>query len=209
MEKTDSSGTWYLFDYGMVISAEPEPEDWAALERETGLRGLAAASGPYWNHRDDYDAGRHTPAQYWARVLGRPVGAEQLRALEELDAAQWAHVNADTLAVLETLSEEGARLALLSNMPASMADQYLREAAWPARFTRTFFSGPLGMSKPDPRIFTHVLDELGAVPADVVFIDDNVRNIGAARELGLHTVHFRPGTDLRQELARFRKRSGH
>ncbi|WP_258073585.1 HAD family phosphatase [Arthrobacter sp. 08Y14] len=205
---TELSRPWYLFDYGMVISTEPEREDWAALERETGMQHLEAASSPYWRHREDYDAGTYTPAQYWARVLGRPVSADQLRVLEELDAAQWSHLNADTMAVLETLSGDGARLALLSNMPGGMAERYLREAAWPARFARTFFSGPLGMIKPDRRIFAHVLDKLGAAPADVVFIDDNVRNIEAARELGLYTVHFAPGTDLRQALARFRERPG-
>ncbi|WP_307859299.1 HAD family hydrolase [Arthrobacter sunyaminii] len=207
MTPLSRSGTWYLFDYGMVISTEPEPGDWAALERETGLQQLAPASSSYWAYREEYDAGTHTPAQYWARVLGTAVSAEQLRVLEDLDAAQWSHLNADTMAVLETLSGEGAQLALLSNMPAGMSARYLREAAWPAHFAHTFFSGPLGMIKPDRRIFAHVLDKLGAAPADVVFIDDNVRNIEAARALGLHTVHFNPGTDLRQELARFREGS--
>ncbi|MCC3264990.1 HAD family hydrolase [Arthrobacter gengyunqii] len=200
MTPLSRSGTWYLFDYGMVLSTQPEPADWAALERETGMQ-LAAASSPYWRHREDYDAGTHTPAEYWTRVLGTPVSAEQLQVLEDLDAKQWSHLNPDTMAVLETLSGEGAQLALLSNMPARMSARYLQESPWAAYFARTYFSGQLGMIKPDRRIFVHVLDELGAAPEDVVFIDDNVRNIEASRALGLQTVHFGPRTDLRRELA--------
>ncbi len=205
MAPLSRSGTWYLFDYGMVLSTEPEPADWAALERETGMQQLAAASSPYWAHREDYDAGIHSPADYWTQVLGTSVSPERLRVLQDLDVQQWSHLNPATLSVLETLSGEGAQLALLSNMPAGMAARYLQESQWPAYFARTYFSGQLGMIKPHRRIFDHVLRELGAAGADVVFIDDNVRNIEAARALGLHTVHHVPGTDLRKELADFRK----
>lgn len=196
-----SSGTWYLFDYGKVISTEPEPADWAALERETGLQ-LAPASSPYWAHREAFDAGVASPAEYWARVLGRDsVDADKVRALEDLDAAQWSHLNPETLRILETLAGAGAQLALLSNMPVRMSERYLRESSWPAYFTRTFFSGQLGLIKPDVRIFEHVLNELAAAPGDVLFVDDNLPNIEAARSLGLRTVHFGPETDLERQLA--------
>lgn len=201
------SGQWYLFDYGNVISTEPEPADWAALQRVTGLQ-LEPASSPYWVHRADFDAGAVSPAEYWAAVLGpscmnaEMVDAEMVRVLEDLDAAQWSHLNRKTLRMLETLERGGAQLALLSNMPARMSERYLREAPWAAYFTRTFFSGQLGMIKPDTRIFDHVLKELAAAPGDVVFIDDNLPNIEAARSLGLRTVHFGPETDLERELAK-------
>lgn len=202
MTALSRSGIWYLFDYGKVVSTEPEPADWAALEKETGLQ-LAPASSPYWRHREDFDAGISTPAEYWARVLGRSsVDAEKVEVLEDLDAAQWSHLNPKTMRILETLDREGARLALLSNMPVRMSERYVREAPWAAYFARTFFSGQLGMIKPDIRIFEHVLNELAVAPGDAVFIDDNLPNIEAARSLGLRTVHFGPETDLERELAK-------
>ncbi|MET4061388.1 putative hydrolase of the HAD superfamily [Arthrobacter sp. UYP6] len=194
------SGTWYVFDYGMVVSTAPEPADWVALERETGLK-LAQASSPYWAHREGFDAGALETAEYWARVLGRPADAEQLEKLEELDAAQWSHLNCATLSVLETLAGEGAQLALLSNMPAGMSERYLDGSPWSGYFAKMFFSGKLGVAKPDRRIFAHVLADLRAAPRDVVFIDDNEPNIDAARALGIRSIHFTPETDLWRELA--------
>jgi glucose-1-phosphatase len=56
--------------------------------------------------------------------------------------------------------------------------------------------------KPDRVIFERTLARLGRVPAETVFIDDFAHNIAAAQELGMHTIHFRPDTDVPAELAR-------
>lgn len=206
MVRLSRPGSWYLFDYGMVLSAAPTPADWAALEAEAGLP-LAQPDSPYWRHREGFDAGQLQPAQYWSAVLGQPVAEQKLQALEELDAAQWSHLNAETLDVLETLRSEGANLALLSNMPAGMSDRYRRETSWARLFHRTYFSGQLGLAKPDRRIFDHVLAGLQAAPERVLFIDDNAEIIATAQSLGFRTIHFQPAasstgpaTDLRQEL---------
>ncbi|WP_104054729.1 MULTISPECIES: HAD family phosphatase [unclassified Arthrobacter] len=201
MSRLSRPGLWYLFDYGMVISTEPEPDDWQALHRATGL-DLQPPGSPYWAHRADFDAGTATPEQYWAGVLGRAPGADELRKLETLDAAQWSHLNPNTLAVLDTLREEGASLALLSNMPNAMSRRYTAESAWPRYFSRLYFSAQLRMMKPDPRIFEHVAADLAARPGDIVFIDDNSLNIAAAKQQGFQTLLHTPSTDLREELAR-------
>lgn len=200
MSTLSRPGTWYLFDYGMVISAAPLPEDWEALRAVTGM-DLQPPSGSYWAARLEYDGGALSPAEYWASVLGRRVGGEELARLEELDARQWARLNPKTIDVLELLAGEGAQLALLSNMPEAIARRYETAAPWPRYFKNLYFSGRLGMVKPDPRIYQHVLSELGAAAADVVFIDDNRANIEAAGALGIRTVLHTEDTDLRRELA--------
>ena len=200
MSTLSCPGTWYLFDYGMVISAAPLPEDWEALRAVTGM-DLQPAASPYWAARLEYDGGALSPADYWASVLGRRVGAEELARLEELDARQWARLNPRTQQVLQLLAGEGAQLALLSNMPAEMSYRYESDASWPAFFAVRYFSGRLRMVKPDERIYRHVLDGLGAAPEDVVFIDDNPANIEAAKALGMRVVLHTEETDLRQELA--------
>lgn len=201
MSRLSRPGLWYLFDYGMVISTAPEQADWRALRQATGL-DLQPAGSPYWSRRDAFDAGTADPEQYWTAVLGRAPTPEELCELEALDAAQWSHLNPNTLAVLDTLREEGASLALLSNMPAAMSRRYAAKAVWPRYFSRLYFSGQLGMMKPDPRIFGHVATDLKARPADIVFIDDNALNIAAAKEQGFQTVLHTGTIDLRAELAR-------
>jgi glucose-1-phosphatase len=56
--------------------------------------------------------------------------------------------------------------------------------------------------KPDAEIYRRTLQQLGRRPEEAVFIDDNAANIATARDLGLHTVHFKPATNVPVELAR-------
>ncbi|UYB37246.1 HAD family phosphatase [Arthrobacter koreensis] len=200
MNTLPASGTWYLFDYGKVISTEPLAEDWDALGEAAGL-DLRSPSSSYWAARLEYDGGGLSPAEYWASVLGRPVGGDDLDRLEELDARLWSRLNPRTLEVLDFMAGQGAHLALLSNMPEGMSHRYESEAAWPGFFVARYFSGRLRMVKPEPQVYRHVLKGLGAAPEDVVFIDDNRANIEAAEALGMRVVLLREDTDLRQELA--------
>ncbi|MFJ2661170.1 HAD family hydrolase [Arthrobacter koreensis] len=200
MNTFPASGTWYLFDYGRVISTEPLAEDWDALGEAAGL-DLRSPSSSYWAARLEYDGGGLSPAEYWASVLGRAVGGDDLDRLEELDARLWSRLNPRTLEVLDFLAAQGAHLALLSNMPEGMSHRYESEAAWPGFFVARYFSGRLRMVKPEPQIYRYVLKGLGAAPEDVVFIDDNRANIEAAEALGMRVVLHKEDTDLRQELA--------
>jgi putative hydrolase of the HAD superfamily len=42
---------------------------------------------------------------------------------------------------------------------------------------------------------------LGRQPEEAVFIDDFAHNIEAARQLGMAAIHFKPTTNLADELA--------
>jgi putative hydrolase of the HAD superfamily len=46
----------------------------------------------------------------------------------------------------------------------------------------------VGVRKPDPAIYLHTLEVLGVAADTVVFVDDMVHNVDAARGLGLHGV---------------------
>ncbi|HEX6384493.1 MAG TPA: HAD-IA family hydrolase, partial [Anaerolineae bacterium] len=56
--------------------------------------------------------------------------------------------------------------------------------------------------KPDPSIYQLTLNRLGRRPEEAVFIDDSARNIMAARELGMHAIHFNATMDVPAELAK-------
>lgn len=59
-------------------------------------------------------------------------------------------------------------------------------------FTHAFFSYDLGLWKPDPAIYTAVLDQIGLRPDQVLFLDDNPDNVASARSLGIPTEHILP-----------------
>lgn len=51
-------------------------------------------------------------------------------------------------------------------------------------------SADVGMAKPDPRIYALSAQRIGLPPEECVFIDDLPRNVDAARESGMHAIHF-------------------
>ena len=53
------------------------------------------------------------------------------------------------------------------------------------------FDGEEGVSKPDSRIYQLTLMRLAVQAEEAVFIDDKVRNVDAAQQLGIHSIHFK------------------
>lgn len=54
----------------------------------------------------------------------------------------------------------------------------------------TFWSYELGVAKPDPAYFTAVVERLGRDADEVLLVDDSLRNVEAARSVGLEAVHW-------------------
>lgn len=47
-----------------------------------------------------------------------------------------------------------------------------------------------GILKPDPRAYQQALAALGVAAGEVLFVDDQPRNVAGARALGIETIHF-------------------
>ncbi|MCT2401662.1 HAD family hydrolase [Novosphingobium mangrovi (ex Huang et al. 2023)] len=61
-------------------------------------------------------------------------------------------------------------------------------------------SGDEKLVKPDPRIFDLAVRRFGHEPGAMLFVDDNVANVEAARALGWHVHHFTDAGALRTDL---------
>ena len=59
-----------------------------------------------------------------------------------------------------------------------------------AYFLDKIVSGDVGVKKPDPEIFALAVSRLGCRAEDCVFIDNSVKNLHAAAELGIGTILF-------------------
>lgn len=60
-----------------------------------------------------------------------------------------------------------------------------------------FLSHKLGMVKPDDNIFETVSSLLSASPEDIVFFDDNQKNIDAALRMGMRAILVKGAAELR------------
>ena len=68
-------------------------------------------------------------------------------------------------------------------------------------FDHAVISGHVGAAKPDPHIFESLFKQVGRRPEELLFVDDSLTNVEAARALGMPAIHFDRGVDLESELA--------
>jgi putative hydrolase of the HAD superfamily len=62
-------------------------------------------------------------------------------------------------------------------------------------FDKIFLSQELHLQKPDSEIFNTAIRELGASPAETIFLDDSPVNTAAAANCGLQTLTVTPDVD--------------
>jgi 2-haloacid dehalogenase len=65
-------------------------------------------------------------------------------------------------------------------------------------------SGTEKLVKPDSAIFRLILDRYRLKAENALFIDDNIKNIRAAGEMGFNTIHFESPEKLRAQLAQMK-----
>lgn len=68
-------------------------------------------------------------------------------------------------------------------------------------FNRAYYSHEMGMRKPHPEGYLHILTEQGLNAADTLFVDDNADNILGAQSVGLMTHHLQPEERIETALA--------
>jgi HAD superfamily hydrolase (TIGR01509 family) len=91
---------------------------------------------------------------------------------------------------LEAINSRGGEVWCLSN-DLSEWSKKLRDRFKLERYLRGFvISGDVGLRKPDPAIFLYLIRQLNVNPTDTVFVDDNLKNLDSAAELGLKTILF-------------------
>ena len=58
----------------------------------------------------------------------------------------------------------------------------------------------LGIRKPAHDFYSRALGISEARPAESVFIDDRIQNLGPAQQLGMHTIHYQTAAQLTDDL---------
>lgn len=93
------------------------------------------------------------------------------------------------------------RIAFLSNSNEIHAEIIPRRFAGLFRKDDRFvMSHRFHVAKPDPEIFRRALEVIGALPAHVVFVDDLLENVIAARGVGLRAFQFIDAESLTAQL---------
>jgi putative hydrolase of the HAD superfamily len=178
-----------LFDFGKVLSKNPDPKAWSRLRELTGL-SEDELHHRYWLDRDDYDAGLLTGDEYWSRITPQPPTPDLLAALKATDLALWTDMNIPMLDWVSQLHKSGFRTGILSNMPDAMADGICARFDWIENFDHTVWSHEHKMRKPQPAIYALAAAGLTTPPEHILFIDDKEENTRAAEAFGMQAIVY-------------------
>lgn len=103
---------------------------------------------------------------------------------------------AATHELLEALRKAGLRCYLATNQAEHRGVHMRDELGYAGLFDGAFYSYEMGVAKPDPAYFRFILDALG-VPADeLLFLDDRLDNVEAARSVGMRAEVWSYHEDL-------------
>lgn len=192
-----------LFDLGAVlIDWNPRylyrplfKGDDAAMERF-----LEEIVPNWWNR--EIDAGKPFADAVAERIREFPEHAQMISLWKDRWEAMLQDAIHDSVGILAELRSRGYRLCALTNWSAEtfpLARQRFGFLEW---FEDIVVSGEVGLAKPDPRIFALTIDRCRLNPAHTLFVDDNLHNVDAGRNAGLHALHFQSPAGLRSDLTR-------
>ncbi len=170
------------------------------------LLGTSEVDEELWLFLDDFEAGRYTEEEFYQFFASRSTRPFTVSALHDAWNALLLHLPRERLEMLEEVRKH-YHLVLLSNTNSihlRWINNYLKDhygtQDLTTYFDKTYLSHLLGTRKPEPAIYSLVIDDLGHPSAQALFIDDRPENVEASIAAGLPAVCFDQSEDLRTML---------
>lgn len=102
-----------------------------------------------------------------------------------------------TVEIFRKIKDSGKyKTYALTNWQAGLFDIALVRYDFLHWFDGRVVSGEEKTRKPFPEFYQRLLDRYNVDPSKAIFIDDNLRNIKAAEEMGIRSIHFKSPEDL-------------
>jgi putative hydrolase of the HAD superfamily len=191
-----------LLDFGAVISVsvfERHRESEALLGLPEGsltwLGPLAPASDPLWQAMQREEISER---QYWqerAREVGQRLGEVGWSMYTLLERTRQSEPDRVVRPAIDRLLREakaaGLRTGILSNeLELFYGAPFLGRLKVLQHVDVLIDATHTGILKPDPRSYQHAVQALGLAPDEILFVDDQFRNIAGAVRAGLQTQYF-------------------
>ncbi len=192
-----------LLDFGSVISKSLF-ERHTLIEEKLGLsNGTLTWKGPFAPETDSLwmamQRDEITERTYWgtrAREIGELVGEKDWDMVKLLQAIGGDRIYEKVLRpqALKTIAickQKGIKVGILSNeIELFTGKEWVENLPFIHELDSFYDATHSDILKPDPRAYQIALQQLNVLPNEVLFVDDQLRNIVGAMKCGLKTLHF-------------------
>jgi 2-haloacid dehalogenase len=150
-------------------------------EAQDGGRPISEATRVLIQNFPEYALEINSFYDYWPVMLGGPIPG--------------------TVELLEKIrTDQKHSLYALTNWSAETFPVALERFEFLGWFEGILVSGEENLKKPDVAFYKRLEEKYTLIPSKIVFIDDNLRNIAAAKQLGWDVIHFQDPEILKVEL---------
>jgi 2-haloacid dehalogenase len=190
-----------VFDLGgVLVDWNPEYVYKTIFDKEEDMRWFFKniTTGD-WN--EEQDAGRSLADGTALLVKQFPEHEANIRAFYDRWEEMLGGPIQETVDILHHLKyKTDYRLYALTNWSAETFPIALKRYEFLHWFEGIVVSGDEKTRKPYLPIYETLLSRFNINPATAVYIDDNLRNLHPAKELGLHTIHFKSPEQFKKDL---------
>jgi FMN phosphatase YigB (HAD superfamily) len=171
--------TTVIFDLGETLVEETRQWQIAAEAAGVPYFTLAAMLGSVIERGLDHSA-------FWDEL-----GVERVSAVDHGYTVTADTFYTDALPALRALKDTGYRLGIVANQPAGVVEQ-LDVLGLPLDIVAT--SASIGVAKPDPRFFEHIVEQCGVPAGEIAYVGDRLDNdVLPAQSIGMTAIFIRRG----------------
>lgn len=160
---------------------------------------LANVCTSKWN--EDQDAGRPFAEAVKIQTKLFPEFEKEIEAFWKRWPEMMAGQIEGTVKIFEQLKKSNRyKFYALTNWSAETFPIALERFEFFKWFDGLVVSGEEKTRKPYPEFYNRLLSRYQVNPTEALFIDDNIKNVEAARLLGINSIHFISSQQLETEL---------
>lgn len=111
----------------------------------------------------------------------------------------------EVISIIKELNNLGYKQDIGSNIGATVFKKFKEKYStifsyFTHNYVVHYYPGKTVIKKPNKKYFINYLHDYAINPKHVIFIDDKIANIQAARSVGMHAIHFKTPIQLRSAL---------
>lgn len=192
-----------LLDFGSVISKSLFERHELIEEKLNLSKGTLTWKGPFAPETDPLwmamQRDEITERAYWgtrAREIGELVGEQNWSMTQLLQAIGGERIydkilRPQALKTIAICKQNGLKVGILSNeIELFTGKEWVENLPFINDLDSFYDATHSDILKPDPRAYQIALEQLNVLPNEVLFVDDQLRNIFGAIKCGLKTLHF-------------------
>lgn len=192
-----------VFDLGGVLVEDSRPQVFAHISAVLGVP-VEALEQTMYQETPKLQRGGESTLEFWYRMcerlnVRRPADDVLLTLLTEPYTAHTVRPLHETLALARELKGHGYRIGLISNTIPEHIAVHRAQGVF-NHFDFVALSYEVGMRKPERRIFEYTAQKLGVPMRNMLFHDNEMRWVKAARDNGCHSLLFTDAGSARQKM---------